>query len=364
MIWPIGLPVRKNAFPKALDLPRTATTFPTPPVSAKPMLSALKSPLASRFRATLRTVEVTSTFQPRISGGLTCPATDVATLSDRLCAPVGGVSPQVSSGLNSFYATNSASVTATPTIPPDVTAPSAVSSVFATATLTPDLGNPVDLNTYPLCAQICTNTTTAIGLVPGSETGNLEILCGATFRGLTAGCLKATCNDRDYTTSQLRGQQLCGSLYKNNATLSTSVSAAIASQTAIAIAATNGKNASFMSDYPQCAQPCITQNNYQGCGGIVPLCVCQGIEWNRAASRCQIASCGAEDLDEVLCEPLGGILTHPINYTSISNGTSNTPTTASSPLPFTGEGIERYGGSKDVGLMVMGVAVAVGVLMV
>ncbi|KAL8799885.1 MAG: hypothetical protein Q9200_007419, partial [Gallowayella weberi] len=76
---------------------------------------------------------------------------NISALSDRFCAPVGGVGPQVSSALNAFYATNSVSITATPTVPPGVTASSAVSSVLATATLTPDLGNPADITAYPLC---------------------------------------------------------------------------------------------------------------------------------------------------------------------------------------------------------------------
>ena len=40
----------------------------------------------------------------------------------------------------------------TPTLPPGVTAISQASSVLATATTAPDLGNPADIRTYPVCA--------------------------------------------------------------------------------------------------------------------------------------------------------------------------------------------------------------------
>ena len=51
-----------------------------------------------------------------------------------------------------LLASAQSSLSATPTIPPGVTAAGAVSSTLATATLNPDLGNPADLASYPLCA--------------------------------------------------------------------------------------------------------------------------------------------------------------------------------------------------------------------
>jgi len=54
-------------------------------------------------------------------------------------------------------------------------------------------------------------------------------------------------------------------------------------------------------------------------------------------------------LAEKLCEPVGGILTHPVNYTG---GTTANTTTSPSPAVFTGAGrkmaVGVWGGSLGI----------------
>lgn len=107
-----------------------------------------------------------------------------------------------------------------------------------------------------LTQQICSNETQSIGKYVGVPSGDLrdvQLLCGPAFRSFTAGCEAATCSPAEYQTTQLLAQQLCGSLYNNNATLSSSVSAAIASATAEAKAATEGKDPTNLANFPPCA---------------------------------------------------------------------------------------------------------------
>lgn len=47
--------------------------------------------------------------------------------------------------------------------------------------------------------------------------------------------------------------QFCGSLYNANATYSSEVSVAVASATALAIAATQGKDPTDLASFPECA---------------------------------------------------------------------------------------------------------------
>ncbi|KAL8912481.1 MAG: hypothetical protein Q9171_002494 [Xanthocarpia ochracea] len=270
-------------------------------------------------------------------------------------------------------ATNSLSVTATPSIPPSVTRVPDVNSILATASTVTDIGNPGRITSYPPCAQICNNETIAVDFVSG-DLSDVRVLCGPDFRSLTAGCQAATCHPEEQTRTNILTQQFCGYLYNANATYSSEVLVAVASATVIAKAATEGKDPFDVADFPECAQSCIIANNYQGCGRIIPLCVCQGIEFNAGAGPCQIANCGPVDLAatlylaEVLCEPVGGILTNPINYTSavnngtISNGT-NTTVGSPSPSPFTGDGTPVTGRSGIIGLLVTGFAVVIGLLM-
>lgn len=296
---------------------------------------------------------------------------DIATLSQRLCAPVGGFGSSLSATITAVGTTTQSSVSVTPTIPPGVTAASAVSSVLATATLAPYLGNPANILSYPRCAQICNNETQVLEQrlsLPGTgavDLSNTKVACGASFRGLTAGCEAASCSSDAYAETQLLAQQLCGSFYKSNATLGSAVSSAVASATAAAKAATVGKDPVNLANWPACAQNCIPQNNYYGCGSFSNLeCICQGVAFNDGIGPCETSTCSTEDmttiifLAEKLCEPVGGILTHPVNYTNASNTTTSP---SPSPSPFTGEGnLLRTG---EVALIGSGIAFAIGLLM-
>ncbi|KAL8913989.1 MAG: hypothetical protein Q9172_007180 [Xanthocarpia lactea] len=220
-------------------------------------------------------------------------------------------------------ATNSLSVTAALAIPPSVTRVQEFNSILATASTVPDIGSPGSIPNYPQCAQICNNETIAINFVSG-DFSDVRVLCGPDFRSLTAGCQAATCDPEEQTSklnacalsklprlmtfslslgTNILTQQFCGSLYNANATYSSEVSVAVASATAIAKAATEGKDPFDVADFPECAQSCITANNYQGCGRTIPLCVCQGIEFNAGAGPCQIANCGPEDLAGMILTP-------------------------------------------------------------
>ena len=81
---------------------------------------------------------------------------------------------------------------------------------------------------------------------------SVEEVCGPSFRSLTAGCEAAICDPADYQNTQLLAQQLCGSFYGQNATLASAVSEAIASATAIAKEATDGKDVTQLSALPPC----------------------------------------------------------------------------------------------------------------
>ncbi|KAL8764605.1 MAG: hypothetical protein Q9194_006947 [Teloschistes cf. exilis] len=262
-------------------------------------------------------------YQPRL---LMLMLPDITTLSQRLCAPVGGFGTSLLATISAL-STQQYSISTTPTIPPGVTDQPAVSSILATATPEPNLGNPADLSTYPQCAQYCNNNTVAIGGnpvgTPAGNTSDLTVACSARFRSLTAGCEAAICNATDYQKTQLLAQQLCGSYYNQNATLSASVESAIASQTAIAKAATQGKDPTQLSNYPACV--------------ILYLA-------------------------EKLCVPVGGILTNPYNNAG-TNGTatSTNGTTMGTPAPFTGEGNHLTNGF--VGAVVAAGVGVVGILM-
>ncbi|KAL8832893.1 MAG: hypothetical protein Q9170_004695 [Blastenia crenularia] len=218
--------------------------------------------------------------------------------------------------------------------------------------------------------QICNKETLAIGRaigMPYGDPSDLRVACSPEFRSADAGCEAATCNSSEYQNTQLLAQQLCGSLYNSNATLSSSVSAAIASATAAAKAATEGKDPTDLSVFPACGQTCIPQDNYHGCGSSSNLlCICQGIQFNNAINPCERSLCSPADLQtivflaEKLCEPVGGVLTNPINYTGSA---SNTTTNGSSPptVPFTGEATNPRGNGL-IGMIVVGVAVGLGLL--
>ncbi|KAI4238057.1 MAG: hypothetical protein LQ352_007900 [Teloschistes flavicans] len=295
---------------------------------------------------------------------------DITTLSQRLCAPVGGFGTSLLATISAL-STKQYSISTTPTIPPGVTGQPAVSSILATATPAPNLGNPADILTYPQCAQYCNNVTVAIGGTPrGTPAGNpsdLTVACSANFRSLTAGCEAAICNATDYQKTQLLAQQLCGSYYNQNATLSASVASAIASQTAVAKDATGGKDPSDLSNYPACGKTCIPQDNYHGCGSVTNLeCTCQGIQSNQGLGACEVTTCSPSELERIvylaekLCVPVGGILTNPVNYTGTNGTTSTNGTTMGTPAPFTGEGSSLARGIA--GSMVAGGALVLGIL--
>lgn len=84
---------------------------------------------------------------------------EIEELSIPLCASVGGQPTSVVSAIESYLATASVTASGVPTsLPADATAVTAVSAILASATLTPNLGNPADISVYPLCAvslKIC-----------------------------------------------------------------------------------------------------------------------------------------------------------------------------------------------------------------
>ncbi|KAL8774459.1 MAG: hypothetical protein Q9209_000832 [Squamulea sp. 1 TL-2023] len=149
-------------------------------------------------------------------------------------------------------AASSVSLLATPTIPASVASVQEVNSIFATASTAPDADNPGSIKEYPLCAQICNNETIAVNLISG-DTNDISVLCGPEVRGLTAGCQAATCDSDEQTRTNILSQQFCGSLYDANATYSSEVSVAVASATALANAATQGKDPADVANYPACA---------------------------------------------------------------------------------------------------------------
>lgn len=86
-----------------------------------------------------------------------------------------------------------------------------------------------------------------------SNPNDIQELCGPKIRAATSGCQVASCNSEDQQKTNTLAEALCGPLYKINATLSSSVSSAIASASAAAIAATGGKDATNVANYPACA---------------------------------------------------------------------------------------------------------------
>lgn len=77
---------------------------------------------------------------------------DITTLSGRLCAPVGGFGTSLLATLSALVSSTQSSISTATTIPTDVIRTTAVSSVLATATLAPNLGNPANILSYPICA--------------------------------------------------------------------------------------------------------------------------------------------------------------------------------------------------------------------
>ncbi|KAL8947912.1 MAG: hypothetical protein Q9222_005849 [Ikaeria aurantiellina] len=182
--------------------------------------------------------------------------------------------------------------------------------------------------------------------------------------------LAVTCSSGDYLRTQVLAKQLCGSLYASNATLDSSVTAAITSATAAANAATAGKDGTDVSQYPACAQSCIMQNNYNGCGSLSDrTCICQGVPFNQGVGPCERASCSSEDLTTILyiaekfCAPVGGILTMPTSSTGTGNST-NATMGSPAPSPFTGGSAGVYAGERGlIALLVTGLGIVCGLMM-
>ncbi|CAF9918849.1 hypothetical protein IMSHALPRED_004440 [Imshaugia aleurites] len=73
-------------------------------------------------------------------------------LSVPLCAPVGGQPASVFSAVSSYLVTASLTAPGIPTYPAGLTAATAADTILATATPEPDIGNPADILSFPLCA--------------------------------------------------------------------------------------------------------------------------------------------------------------------------------------------------------------------
>ncbi|KAL9596663.1 MAG: hypothetical protein Q9219_005658 [cf. Caloplaca sp. 3 TL-2023] len=179
---------------------------------------------------------------------------DINQLGDKLCRPVGGVGPTISVAEESVLASTQLMIPATPTYPPSVTGLDQASSILATASLTPNLGNPLggsEENAYPTCAGTCVNQTAALLTDPHS----LSEVCGVEYRTQNAVCEVALCLNREKQITQLLGQQACRPYYAaSNSTLGAAVSASLASATPIAQAAVaSNPDVLNVANYPACA---------------------------------------------------------------------------------------------------------------
>ncbi|KAM0798655.1 hypothetical protein BDR22DRAFT_361976 [Usnea florida] len=224
-------------------------------------------------------------------------------LSTPLCAPVGGLAPSVNSALSSYLATASFTAAGVPTsLPADATAVTAVSAILASATLTPNLGNPANLSNYPSCAQICSNE-----VLPQVEcdVNDITCLCGPMSRALTAACEEVSCSAIDISTVSLLAQELCGAVYSESPALSSSVSSAIASATAAAAAAVASKDPTNIASLPPCAQSCINEAlPLSGCGSLSNRkCICQTSNFNANVGPCERANCSTADLQGTVFPP-------------------------------------------------------------
>lgn len=147
----------------------------------------------------------------------------IATFSNELCAPVGGLGTAVNSAFSTFYSAYTATATATST--PVLVAPTPAPPVA---------GNASDLRSYPICAQQCFNETVSQMSISGDDLANLNILCGPQLRAATSACEAVSCSPLDYQKMTQLAQELCGPRYTNNTSLSATVAAAIESATASA----------------------------------------------------------------------------------------------------------------------------------
>ncbi|CAL8583560.1 hypothetical protein XPA_009181 [Xanthoria parietina] len=248
-----------------------------------------------------------------------------------------------------------------------------VCSLFALiAAQDPSLGNPALLASYPACAARCeVGNLARISSACASTPSNATCLCDGPNRAAAAGCEKVTCSPSDYTTTQTLAQQLCGPFYANNTLNPTAVTAAIASATSAAAAAVAGKDPANNSDYPACAQACVTQYlPASGCGSLSNAsCVCNSPAIVVDTGRCELATCSRADLAITtslalaLCARAGGVgnTSAMVNETIAGQGNGSVPvaptTTGAPVVPFTG-------GASGMGVQMGGWMVLVGGLAV
>ena len=207
----------------------------------------------------------------------------------------------MNSALSSYLATVSLTASGAPTsYPADATAVTVVSTILASATLTPNLGNPTNLSNYPACAvglRLALGTKWRIVLILCREQeicsietnseldcdpNDVTCLCGPMSRALVAGCEEITCSADDLLSKlptnifilravprtlcfhlsrsnidpaalSLLAQELCDPLYDESPALSSSVSSAFASATAAAAAAVASKDPTNIASLPPCA---------------------------------------------------------------------------------------------------------------
>lgn len=289
----------------------------------------------------------------------TCTAEErnqIQALSAPLCAPVGGLGAKVSAAVSSYFGTASLVASRLATYPPEATANTAVSAVFATATPEPDIGNPASILTYPQCAQVCNNESIPLATC---DLNNIDCLCGTGFRSVTAACQQITCSASDLARTQILSQQVCGPVYQNDTSLGSAVSSAIASATYVA-ASVASRDPTKSTSYPLCAQTC--QNSSipaSGCGSLANrTCICKSPTFlNSGVNACEKSTCSAsdlqitEDLADSLCNPVGGV-------GNVSNATFSP--SASTPKPTVFSGHANVMMQLSLGWIVMGLVGALG----
>ena len=140
---------------------RTAAVFRTEHASAPPLVSLMLLRLASSRLVAERSATVSRScsrpfkhlvFPPNAGH----PKIEIDELGAALCAPVGGIGPTLSQIAASILESTQLQIPTTPTYSPFVTGLSQASVVLATATLTPNLGNPASSSeqgsqVYPPC---------------------------------------------------------------------------------------------------------------------------------------------------------------------------------------------------------------------
>lgn len=278
----------------------------------------------------------------------------ISNLSISLCAPVGGQPESVTNAIQSFLATAHITASGVPSsLPTEITA---ASEVLAVATLAPNLGNPTNVQSFPLCAQICNSEIVAKGV--DCDLDDLDCACGAEFRSQSAACESITCNLFSQQQILLLAQELCNPIYNSDHALGSSVSVAISSATAAAAAAVSNKDPTNVDSYPACAQACISKSlPISGCDSLSNRkCVCQTSNFDTNTGPCENATCSVSDIEVItdlsneLCNPVGGIGnisngTFVVPASAKSTGGIATMTSSPSPSTFTGTAPAMWNGN-------------------